>query len=121
MAIIVNQNFTKHKGDDIIVQIVVDDLVTLDGFTLRWVMCPDDPQDDPLSPILLDKSNLGEHPQIYTTHNVAFVKIPSGETDTSSSIAAGSYYHELHGLDGEGIGGVMSTGTATFLPTRTGR
>ncbi len=121
MAVTVNQNFTKHKGDDIVIQIPVDDVVSLDGFSLRWVMCADGPEEDPGSPILLDKLNTGGSPEIYTVENVAFIALPSSQTDNQSSIVAGSYYHELHGLDGDSEGGVMATGTATFLPTRIGR
>ncbi len=121
MAVTVNQNFTKHKGDDIVIQVPVDDVVSLENFTLRWVMCPEDPEENPNSPILLDKQNTGGNPEIYTVENVAFIALPSNQTDNQSSIAAGSYYHELHGLDGDGEGGVMATGTATFLPTRIGR
>ena len=121
MAVTVNQNFTKHKGDDIIIQIPVDDVVSLDSFSLRWVMCPADPEEDPNSPILLDKSNDGQEPEINTIDNVAFISLPSSETDNQSDISPGSYYHELHGLDAEGEGGVMASGTATFLPTRIGR
>lgn len=121
MAAIVNQNFTKHLGDDFVIQIVVDDVVSLDGFSLRWVLCSDEPAADPASPLLFDKTNSGQDPHIYTTQNVAFIKMPSADTNASSDISPGSYYHELHGLDDEGIGGVLGTGTATFLPTRIGR
>jgi hypothetical protein len=121
MAALVNENFTKHLGDDFIIQFTIDDVPTLDGFYLRWVMCEDTPAEVPDSPLLLDKSNQGGSPQVYTLDNYAFVIIPSSDTDAQSAIAAGSYYHELHGLDGDGEGGVLGSGIATFLPTRIGR
>ena len=121
MSAIVNQNFTKHAGDDILIQFLVEDLPDLESFSLRWVMCIDDPDTDPQSPILLDKSNTGSNPQISTSDNIVFVSIPSEETDKNSSIQPGRYYHELHGLDSEGKGGVLGSGVGTLLPTRIGR
>lgn len=121
MAAVVNQNFTKHLGDDIVIQFEIGDVTTLTGFTLRWVLCADDPEENPNSTILMDKENSGTSPQIYIIDNYAFVEIPSSDTDSGSGFGAGSYYHELHGLDENSDGGVLATGTGTFLPTRIGR
>ncbi len=121
MAALVNENFTKHIGDDFIIQFTVDDVPSLGGYNLRWIMCEQAPDDDPNSPLLLDKSNQGTSPQLYTLDNYAFIVIPSSDINRSSPITPGSYYHELHGLDAQGEGGVLGSGTATFLPSRIGR
>ena len=121
MAALVSENFTVHKGNDFIIQFTIEDIVSLEGYNLRWVLCPEHPDETPNSPILLDKTNQGESPQIYTEANVVFIVVPSSDSSQASGINAGSYYHELHGLDQNLKGGVLGSGSGTFLNTRIGR
>jgi hypothetical protein len=99
-----NQDFTKYRGDEFVLQFSVIDVVDLTGYTASWKMAVDEN-----STALVTKSSPSNG--INFISNTILVEIDKSNTN---SLAEGKYYHELQLIDSLNQGGVISSGTFTL-------
>lgn len=106
---LIGQNFTKWKGDDMLIVFTIEDVQSLTGYTAEWNLSVDTE-----STKLLTKTSAGG--TITFEGNKAIVTVNSAETNQNvTAIPAGSYYHELQLIDPNGKKTVAATGTLTLL------
>lgn len=102
------QNFTKWKGDDMLIVFTIEDVQSLTGYSAEWNVSV-----DPDSTKLITKTNVSG---ITYDGNKVNVSVASAETNqNATNIPAGQYYHELQLVDPQGKKTVAATGIMTLL------
>lgn len=102
------QNFTKWKGDDMIIIFTVDDIQNLNGYSAEWNVAI-----EPDSTKLITKTNSAG---ITFDGNKVVIAVDSYETNQNvTAIPAGQYYHELQLVDPLGKKTVAAIGMMTLL------
>jgi len=105
----INQNFTMSKGDDKVIEFPFDDISDFTGCTAEWGFA--NTKDD--LPILR-KLSTSNPPGITFSGNMAKVIINAEDTDYTTAINPGNYYHELILIDSVGDDSKSSSGTMTL-------
>jgi hypothetical protein len=101
-----NQNITAWKGNKIAIVVFIEDATNLVGFTAKWAMAvnPDS------APIITKTTPSG----ISINGLTVTITINGNETNQSSGIAPGDYYHELTLYDETSATFTALTGTLTL-------
>jgi len=104
-----NQNFTHWKGNYREIDFFIEDVDSLSGCTIEWAMAA-----DANSTELITKSTEDTPATITISGKTATVILESSDTDASSGISAGEYYHELRIVDGDSNPFTPAIGTVTL-------
>jgi hypothetical protein len=102
-----NQNFTTWKGNYRTINFLIEDVVSLVGATVKWAISVDEE-----SSKLIEKTSTGGG--ITIDGQTATVILDETDTDYSSGITAGDYYHELRVVDTDGHVSTPAIGTMTL-------
>lgn len=107
---LIGQNFTKWKGDDMLIVFTIEDVQSLTGYTAQWQLSV-----NTSSAVLLSKTSISNG-GITFEGNKVIVSVTSTETnDDVTSIPEGQYYHELQLYDPNDKQTVAATGIVTLL------
>lgn len=105
------QNFTTWKGDYREIKFSIDDVVTAEGCTAEWAMASTEG-----GAAIITKTTEDSPATITISGKYVTVKLSPADT---SSLTAGSYYHELRLVDTSTNPAVVATGTITLKAATT--
>jgi hypothetical protein len=104
-----NQDFTTWKGNYRRIDFYIEDVSSVTGGTASWIMAA-----DATSAALITKTVAGGG--IGLTGKTVSVYLLPADTDDSSGIADGIYYHELRLVDVVNQPSTPAIGEVTLLP-----
>lgn len=106
----INQNFTTWKGNYREINFTIEDISTAEGCTAKWA-CAENAES-----LLkeIEKSSVSTPAGITISGKIVTVILDPSDT---SSMTAGTYYHELRLVDTESNPSTPAIGTMTLLET----
>lgn len=102
------QNITTWKGDYRKIEFLVEDVANLTGCSAKWSMSV-----NPTTAKLIEKDSTDPTEIIIAGTTITVILLPA-DTGYSTSIDAGTYYHELDITDSSGNPSTAATGTLTL-------
>ncbi len=108
-----NQNFTKWKGDDFVLRFTIQDSLNIEPFKALWILATEVGGTRKI--VKTTAGHFSEQGGISMVGNRVEIPILSVETDSTSGLDAGTYYHELHMEDGEGRITMAAVGGFTLV------